>query len=398
MNRVFGRATAAGAEGSKSTIVGSATQVQPAPQTDGRAAQTQSGDGVGPVSEPESISALGRKPRGLLSGAELRTGYAPVNPMLDAVINRGLALLMLPLVSPLMLLIILLQLTLVRGPVFYAGERLGKDRKPFNILKFRTLSCQAGRVTRNKTLPRRSMTETRIGVYLRRSRLDELPQLINILRGDMVFFGPRPIRPEIEEVYRREAPGYEERFRIRPGLVGFAQALMTHETPKGLRARFNRMCCRSPIRYGAAFGFLAYVGICVLRKSVRLGGAGIADQFRPLAEHRWLRAGFNRPPDSRIELSSGNHVHIGAISGISDEVLQFVSTRPFPEGEHFVMLSRRRRSGRVCRLKVRARIEYSEPIGLGQNGFANYATYATTSLAARHFVERYLLQSAVISS
>ncbi|WP_264212628.1 sugar transferase [Leisingera thetidis] len=334
----------------------------------------------------------------MLSGAELRTGYAPANPLLDAVINRGLALLLLPLVSPLMLLIVLLQKLLVRGPVFYAGRRLGKDRKEFNILKFRTLSFKAGTVTRDQTLPRRSMTETRIGIYLRRSRLDELPQLINILLGDMVFVGPRPIRPEIEDIYRAEVPGYEERFRIRPGLVGFAQALMTHETPKKLRARFNRMCCRTPIRYGAAFGFLAYVGVCVLSKSARLAVSGIADQFRPLAEHRWLRTGFNCPPDSKVELSAGNSTHVGAICGISDEVLQFVSTRPFPEGEHFVMLVRKRKSGRVCRLRVRAKISHCEPVGIGRSGFANYATYSTTTRAAKHFVERYLLQSSVISS
>lgn len=77
----------------------------------------------------------------------------PARPLLDALINRGLAALMLPLASPLMLFIILLQLTLVRGPVFYSGTRLGKDRKPFKILKFRTLSFKAGSVTRDRTLP-----------------------------------------------------------------------------------------------------------------------------------------------------------------------------------------------------------------------------------------------------
>ncbi|MEX0303828.1 MAG: hypothetical protein AB3N24_15525, partial [Leisingera sp.] len=175
-------------------------------------------------------------------------------------------------------------------------------------------------------------------------------------------------------------------------------ALMTHETPKALRARFNRMCCRTQIRYGAAFGFLAYVGVCVLSKSLRLAVSGVTSQFRPLSEHRWLRTGFNCPPDSRVELDGGNSTHVGAICGISDEVLQFISTRPFPQGEHFVMLSRRRKSGRVCRLRVRAKIEHSEPVGIGQSGFANFATYSTTSTAARHFIERYLLQSSVISS
>lgn len=344
------------------------------------------------------LSRNKRTGRGLLSGAELRTGYAPVNPVLDALLNRGLALLLLPLAGPLLLLLILLQKILVRGPVFYIGRRLGKNRSEFNIIKLRTLGLQAGGLTRDRTLPRRSMTETRIGIYLRRTRLDELPQLFNILRGDMVFVGPRPIRPEIESLYRTEVPGYEERFRLRPGLVGFAQALMTHETPKPMRARFNRMCCRTPIRYRAAFGFLTYVGLCVLGKSLRLAGAGLIQQFRPLAEHKWLRTGFNRPPDSKVELAAGNHIHVGAICGISDEVLQFVSTRPFPSGEHLVTLSRKRRSGRICRLMVRARIEHCEPVGIGHSGFANYATYSATSDAAKHFIERYLLQSSVISS
>lgn len=350
-----------------------------------------------PVRAP-SVSPQAASGRGLLSGAELRTGYVPGNEFVDGLINRAGVLLVLPVAAPLFLIIAAMQKLTSTGPVFYVGPRFGKDRKVFNIIKFRTLDGRAGALTRDKTLPRRTMTETRLGTFLRKSRLDELPQLINILRGDMVFFGPRPIRPEIEWMYQRDAPGYEERFLVRPGLVGLAQALMTHETPKALRARFNRMCCRTRINYWAAFGFLAYVGISILGRSARLSAVAVAERFGPLAEHKWLRADFNRPPNSRVELFQAGQQHVGAISGISDEVLQFVSTRPFPRGEHEVILSRKRNSGRVLQFKAQASIERSEPVGIGRSGFVNYATYSTSSKAAKHFVERYLLQSTVVPS
>lgn len=307
-----------------------------------------------------------------------------------------MAVVFLILLGPVILVIAVLQKLTSSGPVFYSGWRLGKDRKRFRIYKFRTLSADAATLTRNRTLPRQNKTETPLGSYLRKTRLDEIPQLFNILRGEMAFMGPRPVRPEMEWLYMAEIEGYDIRFRVRPGLVGLSQALMTHETPKALRARFNRMCCQTHVRYPAMIGFVFYVGFCVVRKSLGTGLAGLGARLRPMPEHGWLRSGFSRPKRSWAELSIGNEVVQGAICGMSDEVIQFVSLRPVPLGEYVLTLTRRRRSRRNFHLRVAARIEMVTPVGLGENGFVSYATYTPRTTAARHFIERYFLQSAVI--
>ena len=327
-----------------------------------------------------------------------RLGYRPGNETLDAALNRSMAALVLLASAPLFGLITLLQLIFAPGPIFYRGARLGKDRVPFDILKFRTLEVQARKVTADRTLPRRNLTETSLGSYLRASRLDELPQLVNILRGEMVFFGPRPIRPEIEWIYRAEAPGYEARFQTRPGLVGLAQAIMTHETPKSVRARFNRAACASQVRYGALAGFVCYVGFCVLRKSVRAVFQAAGDALSPIGEHKWLRSGFSRPPNARVELDLGDKTLVGAICGISDETIQFVSTKPFAQGECQVSLLRQRRGGRIIRVRATLLIETVMPVGPGKSGFVHYASYRVRSKNAQHFIERYFLRSAVVPS
>lgn len=138
---------------------------------------------------------------------------------------------------------VILRLT-QRSPIFYKGIRLGRNRKPFIIYKFRTLATCAERRTQACVLPPQSGLETRVGKFLRVSRLDELPQLFNVLRGDMNFFGPRPVRRVIARQAQRTIAIYDRRFSVKPGLVGYAQLFMTHRTPKALRARLNAHFCR----------------------------------------------------------------------------------------------------------------------------------------------------------
>jgi lipopolysaccharide/colanic/teichoic acid biosynthesis glycosyltransferase len=133
---------------------------------------------------------------------------------------------------------VILRLT-QRSPIFYKGIRLGRNRKPFIIYKFRTLATCAERRTQACVLPPQSGLETRVGKYLRVCRLDELPQLFNVLRGDMNFFGPRPVRRVIARQAQRTIASYDRRFSVKPGLVGYAQLFMTHRTPKALRSRLN---------------------------------------------------------------------------------------------------------------------------------------------------------------
>jgi exopolysaccharide biosynthesis polyprenyl glycosylphosphotransferase len=125
--------------------------------------------------------------------------------------------------APVMLLVAFLIWLEDRGPILYRQVRMGLDGKPFDILKFRSMRVGAeretGAVWAEKDDPRR----TRIGRFIRAWSLDELPQLLNVLAGDMSVIGPRPERPEFVEQFRAEFPHYMLRHKVRAGMTGWAQ-------------------------------------------------------------------------------------------------------------------------------------------------------------------------------
>ena len=110
------------------------------------------------------------------------------------------------------------------GGPFYSQVRLGKDEKPFRLYKFRTMNIDAeadGMRWAEDNDPR----VTKIGKFLRKTRLDELPQLINILAGQMSLVGPRPERPEFYDIFDTYIVGYRQRMKVLPGLTGYAQVM-----------------------------------------------------------------------------------------------------------------------------------------------------------------------------
>ena len=118
-------------------------------------------------------------------------------------------------------------------PVLYRGERVGRFGEKFTMYKFRTLKLDAEQRLGSRLgedLTRLTESElTRIGVKLRRSKLDELPQLWNVIAGDMSLVGPRPIRPTFFEQLCHEIPAYWQRLVVRPGITGLAQLRLTRE-------------------------------------------------------------------------------------------------------------------------------------------------------------------------
>lgn len=108
------------------------------------------------------------------------------------------------------------------GNPFYTQERLGKGRKKFNIVKIRSMYCDAeinGAQWASENDPR----ITKVGAFIRKTRIDELPQLINILLGDMTLVGPRPERKEFADEFSKTIPHFKNRLFVKPGLTGLAQ-------------------------------------------------------------------------------------------------------------------------------------------------------------------------------
>ena len=131
--------------------------------------------------------------------------------------------------------LIALVLVLTSGrPLLYRGERVGRDGRIFDMLKFRTLRRAAeerlGPYLGEELMLRTREETTGLGRRLRAAQLDELPQLWNVLRGDMSLVGPRPIRPRFFEELANDLPAYWQRLVVRPGLTGFAQVRRGYET------------------------------------------------------------------------------------------------------------------------------------------------------------------------
>lgn len=142
--------------------------------------------------------------------------------------------------APLMLVLAVLVRASSPGPIFYGQERLGRDHRPFRMLKFRTMrvdaEAESGPVWTVEDDPRR----TRIGTFLRRYSLDELPQFLNVLRGDMSLVGPRPEREVFVDDFQQRIPRYLERHRVRSGLTGWAQVHgLRGNTPVEVRTLYD---------------------------------------------------------------------------------------------------------------------------------------------------------------
>ena len=145
--------------------------------------------------------------------------------------------------SPLIGLIAILLVLTSGRPLLYRGERVGRDGRIFHMLKFRTLRRAAeerlGPYLGEELMLRTREETTRLGRRLRAAQLDELPQLWNVLRGDMSFVGPRPERPEFVQQFEQDIQGYRERFKVRPGLTGYAQVNGEYHTSATTKLKYD---------------------------------------------------------------------------------------------------------------------------------------------------------------
>lgn len=195
----------------------------------GHQVSTQSGESCQTQSPPRTRSRVlvtavspSKKPTIAMSDG----WYRDAKNIIEFSIALALFLLALPVIAGLALLVKLTS----RGPAFYSQVRLGKNSRPFRIWKLRTMKVNAETGTGAVWAKPGDTRITWIGRILRRTHLDELPQLWNVLRGEMSLVGPRPERPEFVPSLEKAIPLYRERLLVRPGVTGLAQVQLPADT------------------------------------------------------------------------------------------------------------------------------------------------------------------------
>jgi sugar transferase (PEP-CTERM system associated) len=182
---------------------------------------------------------------------------------LKRVMDALLAVIMLIILSPIFILTAIIILLDSRGPIFYSQTRLGLNDTKFNVHKFRSMVIDAekdGAKWAEDNDPR----ITRIGKFIRKARIDELPQLWNVLKGEMSFIGPRPERPEFIQQLEKEIPYYDLRHLVMPGITGWAQVMY----PYGASVEDAREKLQYDLFYIKNFSLL--LDFVILMKTLRI--------------------------------------------------------------------------------------------------------------------------------
>ena len=347
---------------------------------------------------------MGRFFRGLVS-----SGYRVENEALYRAWNLALVVPLIVLTLPLFVVVAALLLLTQGRPIIYKGVRLGRHGKPFQIYKFCTLLEGAEALTRDQVLPSRSNLETPLGRLLREGRLDELPQLFNILKGDMNFLGPRPVRAEIAKDLVETIANYELRFSVKPGLVGQTQALMTHRTPKRLRSLYNALLVRRTAHNWKEPIILAWTAWNVCSATVAIAVRHLVGMVagRSLVERRLVHRA--RPGGAMVYLiDEQEHVRCGPLVDINDEVFTLMSERELGDGDHIFMLtrtlnSRNKEKRAICKGAVELRpLINGAAIWAKRSGhealpFRYLVHFTPITDFNRYKIDRYFLENSLIS-
>ncbi|MCO4755276.1 MAG: sugar transferase [Bacteriovoracaceae bacterium] len=156
-------------------------------------------------------------------------------------IDRFCAFALLILFSPILAAVSIGIKVFMPGPILFKQTRVGRNGKLFDVLKFRSMIDKAEESTGHTLSWEGDPRITVFGKFLRKSHLDEFPQLLNVLKGDMVFIGPRPERPEFTLVFEKEIEDYEKRHLVEPGITGLAQIACGYDAPAQEKLTYDLM-------------------------------------------------------------------------------------------------------------------------------------------------------------
>ena len=217
------------------------------------------------------------------SQQRLRSGNRCETPAPKRFLDVTTALIGLTLGLPILILIGLAIAIESRGSVLYAQERVGLKCRTFRMYKFRSMVVDAERESGPVWSMESDPRVTRVGSILRRTHLDELPQLFNVLRGEMSVVGPRPERPAMVERLTRLVPGYDERWAVLPGITGLAQVRHVYDqSTKTVKQKFRYDRCY----IGRRGSFALDLKIMAATVSLMIGGGVRKTTAAPVARPR----------------------------------------------------------------------------------------------------------------
>jgi len=339
---------------------------------------------------------------------QLIAGYRRSSTFFCSVSEKLLAAIFLLISLPLFIVVPVIIKLQDGGPVFYVGRRMGKDKQLFNMYKFRSLALEAEQKIGAQFLHHSHNEEIPIGSFLRETRIDEIPQLLNIILGHMQFVGPRPERPALYAKHCAHITGYDKRFAVKPGLFGYSQLFTPHSTPKRIRTLIDNRYTSKSKSIGFVVLWAAGIMFILLLRMTRMGLRIV--RMRLLIKYRMART-MERRVLERIK-QSGHVLKIdGADTGtdsnelclidINEECMFVYSKERFPD----TLIPLRLKIGIKVRLPQRVKIKtarvmsnilrhqqiYNDPYN---NTYV--ISYSANTPLNQYLIDKYLLKKSIL--
>jgi len=334
------------------------------------------------------------------------TGYHRTYLLFNSIIERLVAGAFLLASLPVFIVVPVIIKLQDGGPVFYISRRMGKDKQLFNMYKFRSLAPQTEQNIGGQLLHHSHEAEIPFGRFLRDTRLDEIPQLLNVMLAHMRFWGPRPERPSLYAEHCAHLPGYDRRFAIKPGLLGFSQIFTPHSTPKRIRALIDNRYINKHKNMGClrAAGVMFFLLLRLARK-----GLGIV-QTRLLLKLRMSRTVERRALERIIQSShsleiDGDDNSTDAnnlrLININDDCMYLYTRERLPDAPIHLRLKIKKNVWFSHRIKLKTarfigKIHRHQKIDRNLFNNAYLISYSAYSPFNRYLIDKYLLKKSIL--